>query len=235
MNRNTDLRKDFEEQAQTLIKTSEKKIEFVSIFNGMFTDLLTSPSFPICDYNKRQLNYYGSPDLVWDFTTYKNTAEYTGMVAIDQSDINTEKLIIAGDLTTWRKVRSLVSEATGEEFTMSQAISHTFLRFLIPIVKVLAPGKKGEVMPPWQGMQYGLAMTSGLASSTPEILDNDRYAGIEWTPVQNVIKQEFVKRKKEGKLLDRAVEKTNSNTFVVSAGVVAVVVAAYLWVRPKKL
>lgn len=45
--------------------------------------------------------------------------------------------------------------------------------------------QKNEVFPPWQGMQYLHNMFTGLPKLNP--LDNERYAGIEWTTVAKVL------------------------------------------------
>ncbi len=47
--------------------------------------------------------------------------------------------------------------------------------------------KPNEVFPPWQGMQYMLNMYTGLPKLHP--LDNDRYPGIDWKSVEDVLKR----------------------------------------------
>ena len=55
---------------------------------------------------------------------------------------------------------------------------------MIKVARLVAPGK-GQVFPPWQGMQYMRDMYSGDGKPTP--LDNDRYPGIVWTSVRQVL------------------------------------------------
>jgi hypothetical protein len=42
-----------------------------------------------------------------------------------------------------------------------------------------------DLYPPWQGMQYLRDMLSGEAKLGP--LDNNRYPGIQWTTVKEII------------------------------------------------
>jgi hypothetical protein len=48
----------------------------------------------------------------------------------------------------------------------------------------IAPQREA-LYPPWQGMQYMHNMFSGMAKL--ERLDNDRYPGIRWTKVRDVL------------------------------------------------
>jgi hypothetical protein len=53
------------------------------------------------------------------------------------------------------------------------------------VTKTLLPQPK-EVFPPWQGMQYLYNMYTGLPKLYP--LHNDRYPGMQWTSVEEVLK-----------------------------------------------
>jgi hypothetical protein len=55
---------------------------------------------------------------------------------------------------------------------------------LIKVARTVAPGEK-ELYPAWQGMQYMRNMFAGRAKLEP--LDNDRYPGIHWTTVRDVL------------------------------------------------
>ncbi|WP_375410812.1 hypothetical protein [uncultured Methylobacterium sp.] len=48
----------------------------------------------------------------------------------------------------------------------------------------MAPGK-GQVFPPWQGMQYMRDMFSGDGKLAP--LDNGRYPDLRWTSIRAVL------------------------------------------------
>ena len=55
---------------------------------------------------------------------------------------------------------------------------------LIKVGRTLAPAEK-ELYPAWQGMQYMRNMFDGRAKLEP--LDNDRYPGMRWTAVREVL------------------------------------------------
>jgi len=185
--RNFDLRRRFHEVAATIIATERSAIEFTSVFQGVFAELLGS-GWMLFDYNKRQVSYFGSPDNVMEFTTWKNTAEFTAAVALDPSP-TPKYLHIAGRRLTPKEVARIGSEVTGVEFKLKRQMSVRMLGWMISIVKLVKPGKKDDPMPLWVGMQYAYAGALGLAS--PKSLDNDRYDGIEWTGVEGVIKAAF--------------------------------------------
>jgi hypothetical protein len=79
--RNFDLRRRFHQAADGIIRQSQAKIEFTSIFQGGFTELLGS-GWVLFDYKKRQVGYFGSPDAVMEYTTWQNTAEFAAAVAL---------------------------------------------------------------------------------------------------------------------------------------------------------
>jgi hypothetical protein len=55
---------------------------------------------------------------------------------------------------------------------------------LIEVARAVAPNEN-ELFPAWQGMQYMRNMFDGRAKLRP--LDNDRYPGMRWTPVRDVL------------------------------------------------
>jgi hypothetical protein len=58
------------------------------------------------------------------------------------------------------------------------------LEGMIKAARLVMPGKE-QVFPRWQGMQYMRDMYSGDGKLAP--LDNDRYPGIAWTGVRQVL------------------------------------------------
>jgi hypothetical protein len=83
-----------------------------------------------------------------------------------------------------RELAAVVSEVTGKEFRLFRAGGLRTLRTLIKVARAVAPGEK-ELYPAWQGMQYMRNMFDGRAKLEP--LDNDRYPGIRWTTVRDVL------------------------------------------------
>jgi hypothetical protein len=53
-------------------------------------------------------------------------------------------------------------------------------------MRLVAPGGD-QVFPPWQGMQYLHNMFEGRVKF--DRLDNERYPGINWTTVRDVIRR----------------------------------------------
>jgi uncharacterized protein YbjT (DUF2867 family) len=185
-NRNSDTRLAFHAAAKRLIQESKADIQFTSIFQGAFTELLGSGRI-LLDFTKRRVMYFGSPDTVMEFTTWKDTAEYTAAVALDPNS-TPSKLLIAGLRLTPKEAQQLASRVTGLEFGLKRLMSVGMLATVIKLVRFFKPGKH-EPMPLWVGMQYAYCMALGVAS--PERLDNNRYPGMRWTGAEEVIRNAF--------------------------------------------
>ena len=174
-NRNLDLRREFQE------RLDKAPIAATSIFNGMFTDLLTGQA-PIILFKLKRIVYWEDADQRLDFTTMDDTAKFTAAAALDSSAPRC--LRIAGDQISARGLVEVTSEVTGEKFRLFRAGSLRRLETLIKITRAVIP-KSNSVYPPWQGMQYLHNMFSGRASLEP--LDNDRYSGMQWITTREVV------------------------------------------------
>ncbi len=174
-NRNLDLRRDFHER---LDKTS---IRATTIFNGAFAEMLTG-QMPLILFKRKRVLYWGDADQRMDFTTIDDTAAFTASAALDPS--TPRFLRIAGDQLSARELAAVVSEVTGKKFRLFRAGGLGMLGTLIKVARTVAPGEK-ELYPAWQGMQYMRNMFDGRAKLEP--LDNDRYPGIRWTTVRDVL------------------------------------------------
>jgi nucleoside-diphosphate-sugar epimerase len=174
-NRNLDLRREFHTR---LDKTA---ISATTIFNGAFADMLTGQMALIFFKLKRVL-YWGDPDQRMDFTTIDDTAAYTARAALDR--FTPRFLRIAGDQLSARELAAVVSELAGEKFRLFRAGSLGLLDALIKVTRTVAPAEK-QLYPAWQGMQYMRNMFDGRAKLEP--LDNDRYPGMRWTTVRDVL------------------------------------------------
>ena len=174
-NRNLDLRRDFHGVLE------RSPVVATTIFCGMFADLLTGRA-PLILFKRRRVLYWGDADQRMDFTTVDDTAAFTARAAIDPS--TPHFLRIAGDQLSARELASVASEVTGEEFRLFRAGGLGMLGALIAFARTVAPATR-EVFPAWQGMQYMRDMFSGGALLAP--LDNDRYPGMRWTTVRDVL------------------------------------------------
>ena len=185
--RNFDLRRHFHQAADAIIRQSQAKIEFTSIFQGGFTELLGS-GWVLFDYKKRQVGYFGSPDTVMEYTTWQNTAEFAAAAALD-SNPTPRYLYIAGQRMTPREAQQIAKQVTGADFALQRVMPTWLLGGVIKLLKLFKPGKPDEVMPLWVAMQHGYCSALGVMS--PAHLDNDRYQGIQWTEVNGVIRKAF--------------------------------------------
>ncbi|MCF2517062.1 NmrA family NAD(P)-binding protein [Dyadobacter sp. CY351] len=174
-NRNLDLRREFGR------KLNDAPIAATSILNGMFTDLLTGQA-PVVLFKIKRVLYWGNADQPMDFTTMRDTADYTAAAALDPT--TPRYLRIAGEVATIRDIQRAASEATGEKFGTLRPGGLGFLGTMIKITRTLSP-QNDEVFPPWQGMQYLQNMLSGKPKMSP--LDNDRYPDIRWTRIREVL------------------------------------------------
>lgn len=190
-NRNFDIRLRFHEEANILVKQSQSNIEVTSIFQGAFTELLNTGRF-FFDFKKCNINYFGSPDILMEFTTWGNTAEYTAATALDR-DSTPSKLCIAGARLTPKEIQRIANRVTGADFKLKHLMSIKMLRRVIAILRFFNPGKNNS-MPMWVLMQYAYSMAIG--PTLPEKLDNDRYTGIKWEGIEDVVLQAFKANKK---------------------------------------
>lgn len=174
-NRNLDLRREFH---QYLDKTA---IASTSIFNGAFADLLTG-RMPMIFFKQKLVLYWGDADNRWDFTTMDDTAKYTANVALETS--TPRYLRIAGDQISPGEIRAVVNEITGDKFKLIRAGGQGLLVVIIKIAKTFSPSKD-NLYPAWQGMQYMHNMID--KRSKIDKLDNDRYPGMHWTTVKELI------------------------------------------------
>jgi uncharacterized protein YbjT (DUF2867 family) len=176
-NRNLDLRKMFRQ------RLDEAPIAATSIFNGMFTGLLTGQA-PVVLFPMKRVLYWGNADQPMDFTTVEDTATFTASAALDPH--TPRDLYIAGDVLNSRGLQDAASQATGQKFGLLRPGGLDMFKVLIKVTRTLAPGKD-EIFPAWQGMQYMHNMLSGLPKM--HTLHNDRYPGMKWTTVREVLEK----------------------------------------------
>ena len=180
-NRNLDLRREFH------TRLDKAPISATTVFNGAFAELLTG-EMPMIAARLKRVLYWGDADQRLDFTTKDDSAAFTASAALDPS--TPRFLRIAGDQLSARELAEAVSEVTGEEFRPLRVGSLRALRALARIARVVAPGGD-ELYPAWQGMQYTCNMFEGRAKL--KVLDNDRYPGLHWTAVRDVLSEQRVR------------------------------------------
>ncbi len=174
-NRNLDLRREFHK------RLDERSIQATTVFCGAFAELL-SGQMPLILFRVNRVLCWGSADQRMDFTTMDDTAAFTASAALDPS--TPRFLRIAGNEVSARELAVIASEVTGKPFRLLRPGGLGMLGALIEIARLAAP-KETELYPAWQGMQYMRNMFDGRAKL--RLLDNDRYPGLRWTPVREVI------------------------------------------------
>jgi len=183
-NRNLDWRREFHEYLDKC------PIAATSVFNGAFMELLLD-EMPMIIFKKQIVIYWGKADYKWGFTTMDNTAEYTANVAID--DRSPRYLRIAGDLISPIEVHKTISDITGSKFRFIRIGGQGLLGLFIKLGRFFSPGKN-DLYPAWQGMQYMHNMID--ERSKIEVLDNNRYSGINWKTVEVLLKEDNFKNHK---------------------------------------
>lgn len=174
-NRNLDLRREFG------ARLDAAPIAATSILNGAFMDMLTGVA-PFILFKRKRVLYWQNADQRMDFTIKDDVAAFTAAAALDPSTPRT--LRIAGESASARELSALMTGLTGEPYRLLRAGGLGMLGLLIRVARAVAPGR-GEVYPPWQGMQYMHNMYDGRAKLQP--LDNGRYPELRWTAAREVL------------------------------------------------
>ena len=174
-NRNLDWRREFHQRLDAA------SIAATTIYNGAFAELLTA-QMPLILFKRKRVLYWGDADQRMDFTTIDDMAAFTARAALDPS--TPRFLRVAGDQISARELTAVVSELTGTKFRLFRAGGLGLLGAIIKVARTLAPARNA-IFPAWQGMQYMRNMFDGRAVLQP--LDNDRYPGMRWTTVRDVL------------------------------------------------
>ncbi len=178
-NRNLNLREEFRERLE------KAPIRATSILNGAFMDMLTGTA-PFILFKFRRILCWGDPDQLMDWTTISDTAKYTAQAALDPD--TPRFLRIAGEELSARRLQNLMTELTGTPYGLLRPGGLAIFKVLIQMTKTFTPDK-GEIYPPWQGMQYMHNMYSGQPKFLS--LDNARYP-MKWTQARDVL-SDFLK------------------------------------------
>ena len=223
-NRNLENRRIFHFAAGQLIKHSSNpntNIQVTSIFQGAFTDNLVL--FGALDCKNKTINYFGSPTVKMEYTTWTDTAQYTAFAALDPNE-TPDALCIAGDKVNFLEITDVAKRITGAPFKAKQILPLWVLsRLVIPALKLIVPGKPGEVYPMWQGLQYVQNQASGLCIM--QTLDNGRYK-MEWENIAPTILQAYKDHQKlQAKQLALAAGgKSHLNLAIVVLGIFLAVI-----------
>jgi NAD(P)-dependent dehydrogenase (short-subunit alcohol dehydrogenase family) len=174
-NRNFDLRKEF----HTILGKSP--IQHTSIYNGAFADILRY-NMPLFNMQQKTIAYYDDKaDWKIDFTTMDDTAAFTAMAALDESA--PESLRIASFSVSPNDLVKLGEQNKDSKFQLVHMGSMEEFSAYNKQQRAANPEGEKELYPKWQQSQYMYCMF--LAHH--QKLDNNRYEGLQWSPVENNI------------------------------------------------
>ncbi|KAJ8063907.1 hypothetical protein OCU04_007757 [Sclerotinia nivalis] len=187
-NRNLDLRREFH------AKLDASGIQWTTILNGAFMELLTTGQLPVINDRWHRIMYFGSADQKLDYTIIPDVAAYTAAVAADPNP--TPKFLrIAGSSLSAKDLAEIVTKVRGEQYTPMWIGSVGFLRIIIWILKFVIGGVEDKLFPPWQGMQYLENMVSGKGKLDP--IDNVRYPDLELKTLEKALSEADAEKKKK--------------------------------------
>lgn len=174
-NRNFALRKEF----KAIIDGTS--IEATSIFNGCFAEIL-SYNTPLFNVPEKSITYYeDKEDWAIDFTTMDDTAAFTAMVAIDE---HTPRALHISSFSVSPDDLAVLSEKNkGSRFNLINKGSMESFSADNRVFRAANPAGEDELYPRWQQAQYMYSMF--LVHH--EKLDNARYEGLTWSPVEENI------------------------------------------------
>ncbi|WP_158798374.1 NmrA family NAD(P)-binding protein [Pedobacter sp. L105] len=174
-NRNFDLRKEFEEILY------RAPIKATSIFNGAFAHILRY-NIPLFNTNEKTIAYYDDKtDWKIDFTTMDDTAAFTARAAMD--DATPRYLRVASFQVSPNDLVRLSEEHKGAKFQLVHMGSMENFSAYNKAQRAENPEGENQLYPKWQQAQYLYSM---FLVHHPA-LDNDRYEGINWLPVEHNI------------------------------------------------
>ena len=174
-NRNLNLREAFRE-----VLDRQDRIRVTSILNGAFMDMLTGVA-PFILFPIRRILCWGDPDQLMDWTTIGDTARFTAHAALDEH--SPRYLKIAGEQISARGLCQVMMELTGRTHRILRPGELGMFKVLIAVTKLFVPGK-GQIYPPWQGMQYMHSLYLGTCKF--EAIDNARYP-VKFTQVRELL------------------------------------------------
>ena len=174
-NRNFALRTGFRERIDAA------PIRATSIFNGAFMDMVVG-QMPLIAKPIRRVVWIGNRDQKLQMTTKDDVAAVTAAAALDAEA--PRNLHITGSEVTVGDLAAIMTGLTGDRYRRLHVASLGGLVRVIKVIRRVWP-QEGAVFPVWQGMQYLHNMFAGYAPT--DGTDNDRYPGIVFTPVREVL------------------------------------------------
>lgn len=173
-NRNFDLRREF------YAKLNGAPIQATHIFNGAFAEILTY-STPMLDFKTKSVSYWEDSNWKMDFSLMDDTAAFTSAAALDPSA--PKELHIASFQMSPNDLVAFSAKTFGQPFKLVLRGSLEELRAYNKDERAAHPEGENELYPKWQQSQYVQSMFSTQHAK----LDNNRYPGIKWKTLSDLI------------------------------------------------
>lgn len=168
-NRNFDLRKEF------MQKIDKADIKATSIFNGAFAELLNY-NIPFLDHKNKTVAYWEKPDWKVDFTSMNDTAAFIAMAALD--DDAPRYLHIASFQVSAQEMATASGYELKNRGTLAELDAYNKSE------RAAHPEGENELYAKWQQSQY----MHSMFSAQNETLDNNRYQGLQWSNLEEYLK-----------------------------------------------
>jgi uncharacterized protein YbjT (DUF2867 family) len=173
-NVNLDLRKTFDKSF------ASSKVAPTSVYCGGFLDVILSPRFPMIDWEKGIMRYWGDGNQPLDYTAVSDVASYTA-AAVTDSGLSGKPLRVAGNSLTMTEMHRSLEKASGRSLEARSLGTVEELHLLID-------EKKRTATNPWEwiSLQYTWCMVSGKGKL--RTLDNARYPQIRPVSVESFVR-----------------------------------------------
>jgi nucleoside-diphosphate-sugar epimerase len=173
-NVNLDLRKTFDESF------ASSKVAPTSVYCGGFLDVILSPRFPLVDWEKGVMSYWGDGNQPLDYTVISDVARYTA-AAVTDSALTGKPLRVAGNSLTIREMHHTLEKASGRSL-------ETLSMGTVEDLRLLIGERKRTATNPWEwiSLQYTWCMVSGKGKLRN--LDNARYPQIKPISVESFVR-----------------------------------------------
>ncbi len=152
-----------------------RRVRPIHVLIGAFMDTMLDKRFPLVDWERRTLPFFGDGKQPCDFTSVEYAGRYVAAVCADRQA--PEVVRFAGDMLTMPELAGAMTRAFDQAITPEPQGTVDQLAALIETKKETA-----ENPLEWIALQYHHNMVSGRAKLDP--LDNQRYPEVSPLPFE---------------------------------------------------
>jgi nucleoside-diphosphate-sugar epimerase len=156
-------------------------VKLTSLLNGAYIEVMVAPFMQIVDWQEGTVSYYGDVDQPLDLITVPDAAAYTAAAALD-AGVAGRPVRVAGEVVSMKQFHAAVARGSGRQLELRNLGSAEDLRAKIDKVKATSQNPFEHVP-----FQFQWSMVTGKGKLEP--LDNDRYADIRPTTVEEFVRQ----------------------------------------------